>query len=219
MPYRPQANGVAERVNKKILDVLKYSLSGNHEQWDTNLDSVAYILNTRIHSTTKLSPFEALFGFQPRLHYEVNNKRFHSKVHNNPLEARINNARILQNKVKTALETTNNKVLEKQAIHKGNQFNIGDIIYERKNMLSKFHKTEPNFTGPYEIVEERIANKYIIRNNDTGEVKLSHADRFKLFKSSVENQQLIESNRKPINETIRRSKRLANQKPVNYYEY
>ena len=219
LPYRLQANGVAERINKKILDVLKYTLSGNHEQWDANLDSVAYILNTRIHDTLKMSPFEALFGFQPRLHYEVNNRRFRSNVQNNPLEARINNARIIHNKVKLALEDTNTKLLEKQVCHERNRFKIGDIIYEKKNVLSKHHKTEPNFTGPYEIVEERIANKYIIRNSDTGEVKLSHADRFKLFKgSTIGNQQVSDSNGEATNDTIRKSERLANKLPVKYFE-
>ena len=135
LAYRPQANGVAERINKKILDVLKYTLSGNHEQWDANLDSVAYILNTRIHDTLKMSPFEALFGFQPRLHYEVNNRRFRSNVQNNPLEARINNARIIHNKVKLALEDTNTKLLEKQVCHEHNRFKIGDIIYEKKKCI------------------------------------------------------------------------------------
>ena len=45
--------------------------------------------------------------------------------------------------------------------------------------MGKEHKTEPPYTGPYEIIELRGANKYTIKDLASGGKKLSHSERFK----------------------------------------
>jgi hypothetical protein len=66
-PYHPQTNGMVERVNGVLGNILTKLTLGTREKWDEFLPSAVFIINARKHSTTGFSPFFLAYGLHPRL--------------------------------------------------------------------------------------------------------------------------------------------------------
>jgi len=45
--------------------MLKAVLKGNYKSWDEYLPHIEFAYNRVVHRTTKLSPFEVVYGFNP----------------------------------------------------------------------------------------------------------------------------------------------------------
>ena len=66
--YHPQADGITERFNRTIKTMLAQFVDQQKQNdWDTKLDKLTFAYNTAVHATTKLSPFELMFGRVPKL--------------------------------------------------------------------------------------------------------------------------------------------------------
>ena len=65
-PYRPEANGVCERANRKILEALRTTVGGEDPNWDRYLDYIRFSVNSSINSTVGVSPHKALYGVDLR---------------------------------------------------------------------------------------------------------------------------------------------------------
>lgn len=70
-PERPQCDGLSERTNRSIKQMIKAFVNSKHNDWDEKLAMLAFAYNTASHSTTKLSPYELVFGRKPRVIYFI----------------------------------------------------------------------------------------------------------------------------------------------------
>lgn len=64
--YHPQTDGLVERFNRTLCDMLSCYVSNNPENWDNYLPFVTLAYNTAEQSTLKCSPFYLFFGRYPR---------------------------------------------------------------------------------------------------------------------------------------------------------
>jgi IS30 family transposase len=62
----PQTDGQSEVVNKMISTMLRVILKKNIKMWEDCLPHVEFAYNCLLHSTTKMCPFEIVYGFLPR---------------------------------------------------------------------------------------------------------------------------------------------------------
>lgn len=60
--YHPQANGLTERLNKTIADMLSMYVDVDHKNWDCILPYVTFAYNTAAQETTRFSPFRLVHG-------------------------------------------------------------------------------------------------------------------------------------------------------------
>jgi len=60
--YNPRVDGLCERANQTIINILRKCSEGNPIDWPNWLSFIEYAYNTRQHSSTKYSPNELLFG-------------------------------------------------------------------------------------------------------------------------------------------------------------
>ena len=60
--YHPQANGLTEKFNGTLLNMLTKAVVSHPSLWDTKLQSVLFASNTSIHRSTGYSPFFLLYG-------------------------------------------------------------------------------------------------------------------------------------------------------------
>lgn len=67
--YHPQTNGLTERTNQTLFTAL--SKCGHSNDWDQHLDSVVFSYRVNKHSSTGMSPFQALYGRDPRLPFDA----------------------------------------------------------------------------------------------------------------------------------------------------
>ena len=63
--YHPQSNGQIKVVNKSLEHYLRAFAADKPSLWVEWLPLVEYWFNTNYHTSTKLSPFEALYGYSP----------------------------------------------------------------------------------------------------------------------------------------------------------
>ena len=62
--YHPQTNGLTERLNKTMADMLSMYVDVEHKTWDEILPYVTFAYNTAIQETTQMTPFELVYGRQ-----------------------------------------------------------------------------------------------------------------------------------------------------------
>jgi hypothetical protein len=61
-----QTDGQTEVVNCTLSTMLRAVLKDNLRLWEDCLPHIKFTYNHSIHSTTKLSPFMVVYGFNPR---------------------------------------------------------------------------------------------------------------------------------------------------------
>src|SRR5712692_8395359 len=66
MAYHPQMDGQMERLNQELKQYLRTFCNLCQTDWSALLATAEFSHNSRVHSTTEHSPFEALMGFNPR---------------------------------------------------------------------------------------------------------------------------------------------------------
>jgi hypothetical protein len=62
----PQTDGQTEVVNRTLSTMLRVVLKKNIKMWEEGLPHVEFAYNRSLHSTTKMSPFEIVYGLLPR---------------------------------------------------------------------------------------------------------------------------------------------------------
>ncbi len=71
-PYHPETDGLVERFNSYISQLLSMYVSANQKDWDEFLPSILFAYCTSPQATTGDSPFYLLYGHEPRLPLDVN---------------------------------------------------------------------------------------------------------------------------------------------------
>ena len=66
-PYHPQTNGQTERMNQKILTMLKTLPEHHKTQWKNHVNKLVHAYNCTKHSSNGYSPYYLMFGRVPRL--------------------------------------------------------------------------------------------------------------------------------------------------------
>ncbi|ROT79767.1 hypothetical protein C7M84_001508 [Penaeus vannamei] len=62
LPYRPQANGLTERLNRTILSMLRTSLASSGSEWDLWIPIIQMAINNTFHSTLGDTPHFVVYG-------------------------------------------------------------------------------------------------------------------------------------------------------------
>lgn len=63
--YRPQSQGLVERLNQTIVTILKHYISESNKNWSTILPFVTFAYNSNAQASTGYSPFYLVHGYEP----------------------------------------------------------------------------------------------------------------------------------------------------------
>jgi transposase InsO family protein len=91
-PYNPKCDGLTERANKTLCQMLAAYSNANQTNWDLYFPLVLFAYRTSEQSTTKESPFALLYSREPRL-ADINNfksgpSEFIENLHERWMEAK-----------------------------------------------------------------------------------------------------------------------------------
>ncbi|KAL5477203.1 hypothetical protein EMCRGX_G023959 [Ephydatia muelleri] len=70
-PYHPESDGLVERFNRTLIDMLSMAVSDNERDWDLQLSTLLLAYRTSRHETTGTTPFFLMFGRDPQLPEDV----------------------------------------------------------------------------------------------------------------------------------------------------
>ena len=68
-PFHPQTNAAAERFNQTMITYLNTAINEGAQttlDWELYLGPLQFSFNTAVHRATRMTPFYALFGYDPR---------------------------------------------------------------------------------------------------------------------------------------------------------
>ena len=66
-PYHPMGNGLTERFNRTLISMLRTISPNQKLEWKKHIAPLVHAYNCMRHESTGFSPYELLFGRQPRL--------------------------------------------------------------------------------------------------------------------------------------------------------
>jgi hypothetical protein len=64
--YHPQTDGQTEVVNRSLGDLLRSLVMEHHSSWDNVLPQAEFAYNDSVNQSTGKSPFQIVYGTQPR---------------------------------------------------------------------------------------------------------------------------------------------------------
>ena len=67
----PQADGLVERLNKTLIDMLAKHVQQNQREWDRWLSRMLFSYGTATQASTGRSPFHLVYGRDPRIRLDV----------------------------------------------------------------------------------------------------------------------------------------------------
>ena len=188
-PYHPQTNGLTERMNKTIKQVITAYVDPLHQSWDQVLPFAVHAYNTSVQESTRVSPFRALYGRDPRLPPDPQV----IKIHTNHTDATSWWLHLQSNipLLRRALQYNLTKAQERQkkhfdATHQPGELEIGDQVrvyypIRRKGLCESFmHR----WLGPYQVTHRIRTNTYRLRRIDTASQTVAHISRIKKIPGS-----------------------------------
>ena len=69
--YHPQTDGLTERFNKTLAEMISMYVSSDNKDWDQILPYVLFAYRTSVHQSTLEKPFYLQFGRDPKLPLDV----------------------------------------------------------------------------------------------------------------------------------------------------
>jgi len=160
----PQTDGQTEVVNRTLGTMLRAVLKKNLKMWEECLPHVEFAYNWATHSTTKVSPFQVVYGFKPRSPIDLLFLPTTERTHSNA-SARVEFIHKLHETTKTNIEKMNEKYrIAGSEGRKEIKLEPGDLVWLhlRKDRFPELRKSKlmPRAAGPYNIIEKINDNAY-----------------------------------------------------------
>ena len=157
--YHPQTNGLTERFNRTLTDMLAKKVDKSGRDWDTHLPFVLFAYRTSVQESTKESPFYLLYGRDPRLPTTlemgaINYEEVDIDNYKNEISIKLAEAwKLARRNNKTA---QGNQKLQYDRNSKPPKFRVGDrvFVYMPSAKACKAYKFARPFYGPYRIIEQ-----------------------------------------------------------------
>ena len=150
----PQTNGQTERVNQELEQYLRMFIDHRQEQWPNWLGTAEFAYNNKTHSSTKVLPFKANYGQDPRMGFEMRRKGKYEGV-----EKFIMKMKEIQEKTKAVLGKAQEEIKKYTDRKRAevDEYKVGDLVMLSTKDLKyqmvgrRTEKLTERFVGPYRI--------------------------------------------------------------------
>ncbi|KAB0793022.1 hypothetical protein PPYR_12642 [Photinus pyralis] len=154
--YHPESNGALERSHHTLAEYLKHYIQEKQTDWDNWIDFAMFSYNTTVHTTTKFTPFELLFGIKANLPTSITkNPQFKYTYDDyiDNLTLKLQESQAIARKHILGSKEQNKKYYDQNSSTQ--KFDIGDKVFllNEQSKPGRAQKLIPNYSGPYEIVE------------------------------------------------------------------
>ena len=193
--YHPQANGLCERLNHTLADMLSMYVDADHKNWDEVLPYVTFAYNISKQESTRYTPFYLLYGREAvlptDLSFDVESNMYVATESNQDYAVRIT-----KNLTEAREEVRENlrRVHLKQKSEYDNRrrdasYRVGDLvlIYKPFRKVGKSEKLLHRWLGPYEVIRQTSDLNYEVKlqNDKKRKSDIVHVVNMKLFHPQI----------------------------------
>ena len=183
-PYRPSSDGLVERNNRTLQQMLKAFVNQNRTDWDQALPYVMMAYRSTAHESTGCSPNSLMFGREVETPLDV---QYVPRGSQDPhVVCHVEYADYLRELMRRGHEvarTNLGRAAERQRRNydhgaHARVFKVGNWVYLR-DFVSSHTKLGLNWKGPYLIVGRPSDVTLTIQKSETSKTKVVHMDHVK----------------------------------------
>ncbi|KZS02853.1 Uncharacterized protein APZ42_034557 [Daphnia magna] len=190
--YRPQANGLVERLNHTLDDMLSMYASSDRKDWDESLPFVTLAYNTSRHESTGRTPFYLVYGTEAVLPNDGTLNADPNLVpppNRDPSEwavERLQQAR-LEVQARAAAVQQKKKKVYYEGCREATTYLPGEevLIYKPIRKVRKSKKLLLHWLGPYTVVRQTTPSNYELRLGRMVKTEIVHVECMKPFVNCV----------------------------------
>ena len=184
--YHPQCDGLVERANRTIENMLSAYVADNQGDWDIHLPLITMAYRCSVHETTKFTPNKLMLGKETNVPLTL----MVGSPPNSPLSP-VDYVADLESRVKQAYELVEQHVKGQQLRQKagydkrvhGGGFAQGDKVWlftplRRRGLSRKLYK---HWDGPYLILLKLSDVNYVVQKDGRGNKQVVHFNRIKPY--------------------------------------
>ena len=184
-PYHPQGDGLVERFNRTLLDMLATMTKEQPGDWDGHIRRVCLAYNSSIQATTGYTPFFLMFGREARLPLDL---MYHSCTPETVTHSEY--ATRMKDSIEKAYDRVRTKFGQEQRAQKqfydqkchGKPYTPGDLVWLHSTVVArgKSRKLHHPWTGPWKVLKRIADTTYRLQDCRNPRKKLVvHFDRLK----------------------------------------
>ncbi|UYV64787.1 hypothetical protein LAZ67_3001966, partial [Cordylochernes scorpioides] len=155
--YHPQTNGLTERLNKTLANMIAMYVSVEQKDWDVILPYVTFAYNTAKQDTTGFTPFKLIHGREAETTVDTLFPNPHEDLQEDYSQKIA--SRVEETRQQARLETLKAQEKDKaryDSKHEAMDYNVGDLVWIfipiRKVGLSE--KLMKRYFGPYRVTRK-----------------------------------------------------------------
>ena len=180
--YHPQGNAGPERFNRTLIDMLGTLTNEQKKDWKQHISSLVFAYNNTPHESTRLSPYELMFGRKPRLAIDAMFEDVKQAEDKQTTEEYIVELRNRMQRTQEIVEKHIENAKKKQKKYydqkvKGAKLDIGDQVLvkilargEGKHKIADKYEEEL-----YTVIDKKKeVPVFIVEGNDTGKTRTLH---------------------------------------------
>ncbi|KAG0435472.1 Gag-Pol polyprotein [Dictyocoela muelleri] len=160
--YNPKSNGSIERVNQTLIHKLSKLCNGRWDEWDEFLPYAIQATRISPRKSTKITPFELVFGFKPTGITETKDFINENKETDDALLDRLNYIRKILFEYEICQR---NKEIDLVKLGKSvDDIEIGeiDLRYIPENL--RVNKLDFKWEGPFQVISKNKKGNYKIKS-------------------------------------------------------
>ena len=155
--YHPLGNGMVQRHNRVIADMISKYCSGNPHTWDEMLSYLSFVYNTIVHRTTGHTPFSLVFGQECRYRIDLflpkaPGQEIRKYEFTRWLEEQFTEAHMNARETLSCNQERQKDIYQKDVF--GDAYKAGDKVWLFAPHQAKSRKFFLPWDGPYTILEK-----------------------------------------------------------------
>ncbi|XP_018563442.1 protein NYNRIN-like [Anoplophora glabripennis] len=180
-PLHPQSDGMVERFNRTIENILRTAVNEKLTNWDTCIPPFLLAYRAAIHETTGKTPANVIFGTGLRLPIDlIINRPQQEESLNDYLSHLKHRIKLVHEEVREKLKMESDRMKTRydlRANSSGFQENEKVWLYNPKRTKGKSPKLQKSWEGPYTIVTRINDVVYRIQRSPQAKMNIVHLDR------------------------------------------